>query len=247
VVSGTVVGGVLAPISLKEFQDLIWINSRNGHRQYPLSVAMRHRPSPPENSMSNKLDGLALDQLFRTARTRNGWTDRPVTEEQLRELYDLMKFGPTSGNCCPARFIWVRSAEGKSKLAALAAPGNASKILAAPVTVIVGYDLEFAEQLPKLFPVRGKDMQAYYSDPLVAQTTAFRNGSLQGAYLIMSARALGLDCGPMSGFSNEAVDSEFFANTRIKSNFICSIGYGSNENLFPRNPRLTFEEAGRLA
>jgi 3-hydroxypropanoate dehydrogenase len=196
--------------------------------------------------MTNKLDDRALDRLFRAARTRNAWTEQPVSEEQLRELYDLMKFGPTSGNCCPARFVWVTSAEGKSRLAALAAPNNAPKILAAPVTV-VGYDLDFAEQLPKLFPARGKDMQAYYSDPLVAQSTAFRNSSLQGAYLIIAARALGLDCGPMSGFSNKAVDSEFFANTRIKSNFICSIGYGSNENLFPRNPRLTFEEAGSFA
>ena len=185
--------------------------------------------------------------MFRAARTRNAWTEQPLTEHQLRELYDLMKFGPTSGKCCPARFVWVRSALGKSRLAALAAPTKVPKILAAPVTVIVGYDLDFAEQLPKLFPARSKDMQAYYSDPLVAQTTALRNSSLQGAYLIIAARALGLDCGPMSGFSNEAVDSEFFANTRIKSNFICSIGYGSNENLFPRNPRLTFEEAGRFA
>ena len=197
--------------------------------------------------MIDKLDDRALDRLFRAARTRNAWTEQPVTEQQLRELYDLMKFGPTSGNCCPARFVWVVSARGKSRLAALAAPTNAPKILAAPVTVIVGYDLDFAEQLPKLFPARGKDMQAYYSDPLIAQSTAFRNSSLQGAYLIIAARALGLDCGPMSGFSNEAVDSEFFANTRIKSNFICSIGYGSNENLFPRNPRLTFEEAGSFA
>src|SRR5580692_3362353 len=197
--------------------------------------------------MSNKLDDFALDQLFRTARTRNGWTDRPVTEQQLRELYDLLKLGPTSGNCCPARFVWVRSAEAKKKLASAAAPNNAPKIQAAPVTVIIGYDLDFAEQMPKLFPARGKDMQAFFSDPPVAQTTAFRNSSLQGAYLIMAARALGLDCGPMSGFSNEGVDSEFFANTRIKSNFICSIGYGSDENLFPRNPRLTFEEVGRFA
>jgi 3-hydroxypropanoate dehydrogenase len=197
--------------------------------------------------MSDKLDNLTLDQLFRTARTRNGWTDRPVTEEQLRELYDLMKFGPTSGNCCPARFVWVRSAEGKGKLAALASPTNAPKILAAPVTVIIGYDLDFAEQMPRLFPARGREMQAYFSDPQVAEVTAFRNSSLQGAYLIIAARALGLDCGPMSGFSNEAVDSEFFANTRIKSNFICSIGYGSDQNLFPRNPRLTFEETGRFA
>src|ERR1700740_624478 len=197
--------------------------------------------------MTIKLDDGALDRLFRTARTSNAWTEQVGTEQQLRGLYDLLKFGPTSGNCCPARFVWVRSAEAKSRLAASAAPNHATKILAAPVTVIVGYDLDFAEQLPKLFPARGKDMQAYYSDPLVAQSTAFRNGSLQGAYLIIAARALGLDCGPMSGFSNEAVDSEFFANTHIKSNFICSIGYGSNENLFPRNPRLTFEEAGRFA
>jgi 3-hydroxypropanoate dehydrogenase len=197
--------------------------------------------------MSNELDALALDQLFRAARTRNAWTDRPVTEQQLRELYDLVKLGPTSANCCPARFVWVTSAEGKGKLAALATPGNAPKILAAPVTVIVGYDLDFAEQLPKLFPARGKEMQGHFTDPQVSQNTAFRNGSLQGAYLIIAARALGLDCGPMSGFSNDAVDREFFANTRIKSNFICSIGYGSDQNLFPRNPRLTFEESGRFA
>ena len=197
--------------------------------------------------MSRKLDELALNRLFRTARTRNGWTDRPVTEEQLRELYELLKFGPTSSNCCPARFVWVRSAEAKSKLAALASPGNADKILAAPVTAIIGHDLGFAEQMPRLFPARGEQMRAFFSDPLVADVTAFRNGSLQGAYLILAARALGLDCGPMSGFSNDAVDQEFFANTRIKSNFICSLGYGSDQSLFPRNPRLTFEEAGHLA
>jgi 3-hydroxypropanoate dehydrogenase len=200
-----------------------------------------------EDDVSERLDDLALDRLFRTARTRNAWTDRPVTEQQVRELYDLLKFGPTSSNCCPARFVWIRSADGKQKLAALASPGNAPKILAAPVTVIVGYDLDFAEQMPKLFPARGKQMQEYFSDPLVAKTTAFRNSSLQGAYLIIAARALGLDCGPMSGFNNDAVDSEFFANSHIKSNFICSIGYGSDQNLFPRNPRLTFEESGRFA
>jgi 3-hydroxypropanoate dehydrogenase len=200
-----------------------------------------------EGNVPNKLDDLALDRLFRTARTQNAWTDRPVTEQQLRELYDLVKSGPTSANSCPARFVWVRTAEGKGKLAALAAPGNAPKILAAPVTVIVGYDLNFAEHMPKLFPARGEQMKGYFSDPAVAETTAFRNSSLQGAYLIVAARALGLDCGPMSGFDNEAVDSAFFAGTGIKSNFICSIGHGSDENLFPRNPRLTFEESGRLA
>jgi len=194
--------------------------------------------------MTHKLDDRALDRWFRAARTRNGWTRQPVTEQQVRELCDLMKLGPTSANCCPARFVWVRSAEGKSRLAALAATANAPKILAAPATVIIGHDLDFAEQLPKLFPARGRDMQAYYSVPLVAQAT---KSSLQGAYLNIAARALGLGCGPISGFKNEAVDSESLANTRVKSNFICSIGYGSNENLFPGNQRLTFEEAGRFA
>ena len=146
-----------------------------------------------EKIMSEKLDGLALDRLFRTARTRNGWTDRPVTDEQLSELYELLKWGPTSGNSCPARFVWVRSAEGKDKLAALAPPPNAQKILAAPVTAIVGHDLDFARHMPVLFPARGEQMKAYFSDPQVAEITAFRNGTLQGAYLIIAARALGLD------------------------------------------------------
>jgi 3-hydroxypropanoate dehydrogenase len=199
-----------------------------------------------EGRMSQRLEGLALDQLFRTARTRNGWTDRPVTDEQLRELYDLLKWGPTSGNSCPARFVWVRSQEGKDKLAALAAPPNALKVLAAPVTVIVGHDLKFGDQMPTLFPARGEQMKAYFSDPQLAEPTAFRNGSLQGAYLILAARALGLDCGPMSGFDNEAVDREFFAGASVKSNFMCCIGYGSDEHLYPRNPRLTFEQAGRF-
>jgi 3-hydroxypropanoate dehydrogenase len=197
--------------------------------------------------MHNKLDDLTLDRLFRTARTKNAWTNQPVTEQQLRELYDLVKLGPTSANCCPARFVWVTTAEGKAKLAALVAPGNAPKVLAAPVTVILGYDLKFAEYMPKLFPARGEQMKGYFSDPAVAEATAFRNSSLQGAYLIVAARALGLDCGPMSGFSHEAVDSAFFSGTGIKSNFICSIGYGSEENLFSRNPRLTFDESGHLA
>jgi 3-hydroxypropanoate dehydrogenase len=197
--------------------------------------------------VNSPLDAAALDQLFRAARTRNAWTDRPVSEQQLRELYDLMKFGPTSANSCPARFVWVTSAPGKARLAALAFKINAPKILAAPVTVVVGYDLDFAAQFPKLFPARAKDMQAAFADPQFAQATAFRNGSLQGAYLIVAARALGLDCGPMSGFDNAAVDREFFPGGRIKSNFLCSLGYGSDENLFPRSPRLSFDEVGRLA
>ena len=198
--------------------------------------------------MHPKLDGPALDILFRKARTRNGWSAEAVSEAQIRELYELLKWGPTSGNGCPARFVWVRSAEGKSKLAALASEANHPKILAAPVTVIVGYDMDFGEQMPKLFPARGEAMKAMFaSSPVIAETTAFRNSSLQGAYLIIAARALGLDTGPMSGFNNEAVDREFFADTHIKSNFICSLGYGSDENLFPRNPRLSFEDVGRFA
>lgn len=197
--------------------------------------------------MPNKVNDAALDQLFRLARTRNSWTDRPVSDEQLRELYDLLKLGPTSANTCPARFVWVRTAEGKARLAALVSDTNRPKVLAAPVTVIVGYDLDFADRLPQLFPGRGEKLKEYFRDAALAQTTAFRNGSLQGGYLILAARALGLDTGPMSGFDNERVDVEFFAGTRIKSNFICSLGYGSDENLFPRNPRLSFEDAGKFA
>ena len=197
--------------------------------------------------MSKKVDDAALDQLFRAARTRNAWTDRPVSEDQIRELYDLVKLGPTSANSCPARFVWVRSTEGKARLAAHVSKTNRPKVLAAPVTAIVGYDLDFADRLPQLFPARGQMMQELFRDGALAQTTAFRNSSIQGGYLILAARALGLDTGPMSGFDNERVDAEFFAGTRIKSNFICSLGYGSDENLFARNPRLSFDEAGKFA
>jgi 3-hydroxypropanoate dehydrogenase len=198
--------------------------------------------------MHPKLDGPALDTLFRTARTRNGWSPTPVSDDEIRDLYELLKWGPTSGNGSPARFVWVRSAAGKAKLAAVASEGNRPKILAAPLTVIVGYDLQFGEYMPKLFPARGEAMKAMFANsPAIAESTAFRNSSLQGAYLIIAARALGFDCGPMSGFDNAAVDREFFANTHIHSNFICSIGHGTDDNLFPRNPRLTFEEAGRFA
>ncbi len=195
------------------------------------------------------LDELALGQTFRLARTRQGWTDREVPEALLRQLYDVFKFGPTASNTCPARFVWVRSAEGKAKLSALAADGNKAKILEAPVTVIIGYDLDFGEQMPILFPSRGEMLRETFRNKGDAekQVTAFRNGSLQGAYLIIAARALGLDCGPMSGFDNDSVDKAFFADAQIKSNFICSLGYGSNERLYPRNPRLSFEQAGWFA
>lgn len=197
--------------------------------------------------MPNELDAAALDQLFRTARTRNAWTGTPVSEAQIRELYELVKLGPTSANSCPARFVWVRTDEGRARLGALASQTNRIKILTAPLTAIVGYDLDFAGQLPRLFPARGEKMKEIFRDQRLAETTAFRNSSLQGGYLILAARALGLDTGPMSGFDNEGVDAEFFAGTRIKSNFLCSIGYGSEENLFARNPRLSFEEAGSFA
>src|SRR5665213_2843491 len=198
-------------------------------------------------SMTAALSGHSLDQIFRFARTFNGWADRPVEDATVREIYDLMKWGPTSANCSPARFVWVRSADGKATLAGLAAEPNKAKILQAPVTVIIGHDLDFAAELPKLLPHAAEAMQQYFAAPGVAEVTAMRNGTLQGAYLIVAARALGLDCGPMSGFDNAGVEEAFFSGTRIKSNFICSIGYGDPASVFPRNPRLSFGEAGRWA
>jgi nitroreductase len=196
--------------------------------------------------MPERLNAPALDLLFRTARTSNGWTDRPVSEEQIRELYELLKWGPTSANCCPARFLWVRTPEAKARLAALALESNRAKILSAPVTVIIGYDLDFPETLLKLFPDRAQRLRHYFRNPALLESTAFRNGTLQGGYLLLAARALGLDCGPMSGFDNAGVDREFFAGTHIKSNFLCSLGYGSGAGVFARNPRLSFEEAGHF-
>ena len=197
--------------------------------------------------MAAALPDHSLDQIFRSARTFNGWIDRPVEDPTVREIYDLMKWGPTSANCSPARFVWVRSADGKAKLAGLAAEQNKAKILQAPVTVIIGHDLDFAAELPKLLPHAAEVMQQYFAGPGLAEVTAMRNGTLQGAYLIIAARALGLDCGPMSGFDNAGVDEAFFSGTRIQSNFICSIGHGDPASVFPRNPRLSFDESGRLA
>ena len=196
--------------------------------------------------MSHALGADALDQLFRAARTHYGWTDRPVEESDVRALYELMKWGPTSANSSPARFVWVRSPEAKEKLAVLAWERNRPKVLAAPLTVIIGNDEAFADQLPKLMPHNYETMQKAFAPVPVAEATAMRNGTLQGAYLIIAARALGLDCGPMSGFDNAGVDAAFFAGTAIRSNFICSIGHGDPAALFPRNPRLSFEEAGRF-
>lgn len=196
--------------------------------------------------MARPVDDHALDQLFRDARSHQAWTDQAVTETDLRALYELTKCGPTSANSSPARFVWLVSAEAKARLKPHLSAANAEKVPKAPVTVIIGYDTAFAEQLPRLFP-QAPTAKDWFADPKVAEITAFRNGTLQGGYLIMAARALGLDCGPMSGFDNAGVDREFFAGTTIKSNFICSIGRGDASKLSPRSPRLSFEEAGWIA
>jgi len=191
------------------------------------------------------LSDTALDQIFREARTRNGWAPDPIPEADLHAIYDLAKMGPTSANMSPARFVWVTSPAAKETLAGLSSSTNADKILAAPCTVIIGYDLDFPETLPKLFP-HNPTAKDWFGDPVFRESAAFRNSSLQGAYFIIAARAMGYDCGPMSGFNNAGVDAAFFEGTNIRSNFICSIGRGTDENLFARSPRLTFEEAGRI-
>jgi len=190
--------------------------------------------------MSKPLDAAALDQLFRTARTYNGYLDKPVSSEQMDAIWELMKFGPTSANCLPARLIWCVSSEAKEKLAGLALPANGDKIRKAPVTVIIGMDLEFYEHLPELFP--HADARSWFAGaPALAEATAFRNSSLQGAYFMLAARALGLDTGPMSGFNSDAVDEAFFAGTNVKSNFISTLGYGDPSSIFGRSPRPAFE------
>ncbi|MEQ7417402.1 malonic semialdehyde reductase [Xanthomonas campestris pv. campestris] len=196
--------------------------------------------------MSDLLNAAALDQLFRSARTQNAFLDTPVSEDLLRELYDLVKWGPTAANGSPARFVFVTTAEGKEKLKPALSEGNAAKTLAAPVTAIIGFDEDFHEKLPYLFP--HADAKSWFDGPRTARTeSAFRNSSLQGAYLILAARALGLDAGPMSGFDNAKVDAAFFAGTPIKSNFLVNLGYGDPAGLFPRLPRLSFDEAARIA
>lgn len=197
--------------------------------------------------MSEPLSDSALDQLFRTARTYNGYLDKPVSDAQLHAIWDLMKFGPTSANCLPARIVWCTSDDAKQRLAALALPDNAKKILAAPVTAIIGMDLEFYENLPELFP--HTDARSWFAgNDELAKTTAFRNSSLQGGYFILAARALGLDTGPMSGFNNDAVDAAFFADQpKVKSNFISTLGYGDAASIFGRSPRPEFSRFNRIA
>ena len=194
--------------------------------------------------MSQPLSDSALDQLFRTARTYNAFAGE-IPDETLHRLYDLLKFGPTAANATPARFVFVKSAEAKAKLGPALDEGNRAKTLAAPVTVIVGFDEDFHEKLPVLFP--HTDAKSWFEGPREGRhVPAFRNGSLQGAYLILAARALGLDCGPMSGFNNAKVDEAFFAGTAIKSNFLVNLGQGDPASIFPRSPRLGFDEACRI-
>lgn len=209
--------------------------------------------------MSHPLSDEGRDLLFRKARTHNYWLDKPVSDDILRQLYELIKWGPTSANCCPARILFLRTPEAKQRLLPALAPGNVEKTMSAPVTAIIGYDGKFYEKLPKLFP--HADARAWFVDtPELAEVTARRNSSLQGAYFMIAARALGLDCGPMSGFDHAKLDHEFFPATRtrnefaqeyfpdshIKTNFLCNLGYGDPAKLFPRSPRLEFDEACKL-
>lgn len=209
--------------------------------------------------MNSPLSEEGQDLLFRKARTHNAWLDKPVSDDTLRQLYELMKWGPTSVNCCPARILFLRTPEAKRRLLPALSPGNVEKTMAAPVTAIIGYDGKFYELLLKLFP--HTDARAWFANtPELAEVTARRNSSLQGAYFMIAARALGLDCGPMSGFDNAKVDHEFFPasgrpdefqqeyfpDSHIKTNFLCNLGYGDPAKLFPRSPRLDFDEACKL-
>jgi 3-hydroxypropanoate dehydrogenase len=195
--------------------------------------------------MTAPLNDAALDQLFREGRSYNGYTDTPVTRAQMDAIWELMKFGPTSANCLPARLVWCESAEAKEKLAALASDNNKDKIRKAPVTVIIGMDMEFYEQLPELFPPA--DAKSWFSgNRALADATAFRNSSLQGAYFIMAARALGLDTGPMSGFDQLGIDAAFFAGTTVKSNFISTLGVGDPSTIFGRLPRPAFDRFNKV-
>jgi 3-hydroxypropanoate dehydrogenase len=190
-------------------------------------------------------DDNSLDVIFRNARTHSAWLDKQVDDALLMRAFDLAKMGPTSANCSPMRVVFVKSKAAKEKLKPCLSEGNMEKTMTAPVTAIIAHDMEFYEKLPKLFP--HTDARSWFAgNDAVIQTTAFRNGSLQGAYFMLAARALGLDCGPMSGFDNAKVDAAFFAGTKIKSNFLCNLGYGDASKLHPRSPRLEFAEACRI-
>jgi 3-hydroxypropanoate dehydrogenase len=193
------------------------------------------------------IDSAGLDLLFKEARTHNKWNDAPITDETLHELYDILKFGPTSANSSPARFVFIRTKEGKEKLAPALSAGNTEKTMTAPVTVIVAYDPKFYEKLPKLFPHNADAISWFTSNDSLAATTAFRNGTLQGAYLMIAARSLGLDIGAMSGFDNATADAAFFAHNGWRSNFLVNLGQGDPTGVFARSPRLAFDEACLLA
>jgi 3-hydroxypropanoate dehydrogenase len=189
------------------------------------------------------LDAGALDTLFHQARTHNAWTDRPVSDETLREMYNILKWGPTSANSSPGRFLFLRTKAAKERLAPALSAGNLDKTMVAPVTVIVAYDPKFYDYLPQLFPHNAEAKSWFTTNDMLAATTAFRNGTLQGAYLILAARAVGLDAGPMSGFDNDKVDEEFLRWRGWRSNFLVNLGYGDPAGVHPRSPRLSFEEA----
>src|ERR1700730_4028430 len=196
--------------------------------------------------MGQPLNDEALDVLFRKARTHRAWLDKPVNDDTLRQVYDLMKFGPTSANCSPARILFLRTPEAKQRLLPALSPGNVDKTMTAPVTAIIAYDLKFYEKMAKLSPQNPGMRDTFANLPDVAEH-AFRNGTLQGGYFILAARAVGLDCGPMSGFNNAKVDEEFFSGgSQVKSNFLCNLGYGDPSKLLPRAPRLDFDEACQL-
>ncbi|TDF85802.1 malonic semialdehyde reductase [Pseudomonas sp. H9] len=205
--------------------------------------------------MNDCLSADGLDLLFRNARSHNAWRDKAVSDATLKTLYDLMRWGPTSANSCPARILFLRSAEAKQRLLPALNPGNVEKTMQAPVTAIIGYDLDFHQQLPRLFPHNPGVRDWFAEQPQLIQTTAMRNSSLQGGYFILAARALGLDCGPLSGFDEAKVNEVFFSppqpggrlvGGQVKANFICNLGYGDHQQLFPRSPRLSFEEACQL-
>jgi 3-hydroxypropanoate dehydrogenase len=211
-----------------------------------MAVADARAPGRSEAQGNQALDEAALDALFVSARSHNGWTGRPVPDALLRKLYDLVRLGPTSGNCCPARFVFVRHREGKERLRPALSKGNLEKTMTAPVTVIAAYDRQFYDRLPELFP--HADARSWFtSSPQLAEETAFRNGSLQAGYLILAARALGLDCGPMSGFDKQKIDDAFFSGTTWTTNFLINLGYGDRGKLFQRLPRLAFDDACLLA
>lgn len=193
------------------------------------------------------LSQTAFDQLFLEAHTLNAWQDKPVADELLHRLYDNLRMAPTSMNCSPARIVFVKSKAAKERLDQALMEGNRAKTMSAPVTAIIGYDTRFFEQLPKLFPSNPNARGMFENNAALADITAFRNGTLQGAYLMLAARALGLDCGPMSGFDNAKVDELFFAGTGVRSNFLCNLGYGDAKGFYPRAPRLGFAEACSIA